>query len=345
VVVFPTETVYGVGVRADLPDAVARLRALKGRNNGKPFTLHIGRRNDAELYVPDFGGIGRRMATKGWPGPLTLILPVEDTSRAAIMGRIPAESAGEIYHGGTIGIRCPGHLMTAEILAAVDAPVVAASANLPGKQPPRTAEEAAEALGGQVDLVADGGTARYARSSTIVKIEGDGYSIVREGVYDARAVQRMASLNILMVCTGNTCRSPMAAALLRNMMAEKLGVRAEQLESVNVSVESAGVFATGGMPATAEAVTVLQSMGADLSGHRSQPLTPEAVHQADHIFTMTESHRRAVLDMDPMVESRCLMLDPEGDIPDPIGLPAEEYAACAERIRRAAEARLAEVLR
>ncbi|HPD32710.1 MAG TPA: Sua5/YciO/YrdC/YwlC family protein, partial [Phycisphaerae bacterium] len=72
-VVFPTETVYGVGANAADPDAVARLRAVKQRADTKPFTVHIGSRSAVERFVPGLSGLGRRLAEKAWPGPLTLV--------------------------------------------------------------------------------------------------------------------------------------------------------------------------------------------------------------------------------------------------------------------------------
>jgi protein-tyrosine phosphatase len=168
--------------------------------------------------------------------------------------------------------------------------------------------------------------------------------VVRPGVYDDRTVRRLALLSTLLVCTGNTCRSPMAAALLRHMIADSLGTSPANLEDRGIRVDSAGTFAGSGGQASAEAVQVMKRRGIDLSDHRSQPLTAELIEQADLIYTMTESHRRAVLERVPSAEARCRLLAPDGDIRDPIGQSVEVYAACAQRIESALKGRLAEVL-
>src|SRR5882672_9417522 len=80
-VAFPTETVYGLAVRADDPSAVARLRELKGRDATKAFTLHIPNRDDVRDYVNSISGIGGRFIQKTWPGPLTVIFPVPQPKR------------------------------------------------------------------------------------------------------------------------------------------------------------------------------------------------------------------------------------------------------------------------
>ena len=104
--------------------------------------------------------------------------------------------------------------------------MVASSANAAGEPPPRDAQEVLGGLQGRIDLLLDGGTTRFAKGSTIVRVRAAGYSMIREGVLDAGVVQRMAILRILFVCTGNTCRSPMAAGLARKLIAERLGCRA-----------------------------------------------------------------------------------------------------------------------
>jgi protein-tyrosine phosphatase len=345
-VVFPTETVYGVGARADLPEAVGRLRETKGRQGGKPFTVHIGRRDDVHRFVPALCPTGRRLVQKGWPGPLTLIFTVDAPASASVLTTLesPEAAMSAMYAEGTIGLRCPDDPTAADLLAAVDAPVVAASANRPGRRPPHDARGALAELDGKVDLVLDAGPARYAKASTIVRVNSRSYEVVREGVYDERMLRRLATLNVLLVCTGNTCRSPMGEGLFRKLAAESLGIRPEDMESHGIRVCSAGTSAGSGAVATAQAIQVMQEYDVDISQHRSQPLTAELIHQADCILTMTTSHRDTVLRMVPGAESRCRVIGEQQDIEDPIGQPVEVYAECARQIERALKDRLAEIL-
>ena len=106
-VAFPTETVYGVGARADSPDAVAALRNAKGREETKPFTVHIARPDEAERFVPSMSSLARRLMRKAWPGPITLVFPVPDRSNVDFVKELGEERASLIYHDGYVGIRCP----------------------------------------------------------------------------------------------------------------------------------------------------------------------------------------------------------------------------------------------
>ena len=101
------------------------------------------------------------------------------------------------------------------MLSAVSDPVIAPSANLAGKRSPRTAQEVLDALDGRIDLLIDSGPTSYGKNSTIVKFDHKGWKIVRRGVFDAETIGKLMRRTILFVCTGNTCRSPMAAGIAK----------------------------------------------------------------------------------------------------------------------------------
>jgi protein-tyrosine phosphatase len=109
------------------------------------------------------------------------------------------------------------------MLSAVDSPVVAPSANLAGEPSPRSADEVLGTLEGKIDLLIDSGPTQYGIDSTIVAIDDAGWRIVRKGVYDQRTIKKFLRRKFLFVCTGNTCRSPLAAGLAKKLLADRLG--------------------------------------------------------------------------------------------------------------------------
>ena len=348
-VVFPTETVYGVAASAASPQGFEALRAFKARPAEQPFTIHLPDAAAAELYVDLAQDHLKRIIRKLLPGPVTVVVDVEEDVIQEKMGKSgwPAEMRGRLYHENTVGLRCPDMTIAQHILGAIDAPIIASSANLRDQPPPLTAQDAAAGVGDVAELIIDGGPCRYAKPSTIVRIDQtQGFIkpvVVRPGVYDERFINKLTRWTVVFVCTGNTCRSPMAEGLAKSILAKDRGVGVETLESSGVSVFSAGVSAVPGFGASQEAVEVMGRIGVDLGQHRSRQLGHQMIREADVIYCMTAAHRRAVLAIDPSAEDRALLLDPNGgDIDDPIGADAKTYQRCAELIRRRVQQRLIE---
>ena len=128
-----------------------RLRSVKSREPTKAFTVHIASREDAPRFVPEFGGLAARFGRKAWPGPLTLVVSVDDPSSAPVMAGRNGKAAEAMYYNNTIGLRCPDDGVAQRLLRAVDAPIVAASANLAGHPPPWTAADVLRDLNGMLD--------------------------------------------------------------------------------------------------------------------------------------------------------------------------------------------------
>jgi protein-tyrosine phosphatase len=175
-------------------------------------------------------------------------------------------------------------------------------------------------------------------------VKDDGYEIVRAGVYDERIIERLLRTTILFVCSGNTCRSPMAEAIARRVIADEMHVPEGELEKKGINVLSAGAYAMPGARATPQAVEAVKPLGADLTRHRSQPLTVELIHQADMIFTMGRSHASAVTALVPSAIEKTATLDPRGDIDDPIGGELPLYQKLAGELKVLVANRLNEKL-
>jgi protein-tyrosine-phosphatase len=224
--------------------------------------------------------------------------------------------------------------------------VAGSSANLGGRPAPRQASEALADLSGKVPLIIDAGPTPYARASTVVRItEGDTYEILREEAISARTLERLARTRFLFVCTGNLCRSPMAAGLAARMLADHLGCEPADLPRHGIDVESAGTAGTPGLGASANAVEAMRERGIDIGSHRSRPITVDVLLAADYIWVMTRSHLEAIVRVAPETAGRAALVDPTGDsVADPIGGDLGEYRACADHLERAIAARLAETV-
>ena len=349
-VALPTETVYGVAASADNSDAVARLRALKGRRSHGPFTVHIGRRSEAERFLNQTSGLERRLIARGWPGPLTLVFDVPDPGRSPIMEGRDAAFVSRVYYsdpaggGTTVGLRYPDCPVTCDTINQSECVVVASSANRSGQPPPTDAEGVLAQLEDDVDLLLDGGPTKYGGASTIARVRDHRAEIIRQGVLEERTLRKLAMTNILLVCTGNTCRSPMAAGLLKALLAEALGIEVSELENNGYRTPAAGTATVSGLPATPEAVAAMKEKGIDISDHRSTALTHEMVEQAQVILTMTRGHRAAVLRLGSGNDERCCLVSDGRDIADPMGGDLAVYKSCRDQIEEGLRARLTEVI-
>ena len=340
VVVLPTETVYGAAGLLHHDGARGRLAALRGES-GKPFTVHVARRDDARVYLGPLNEYAERFLRKLWPGPVGLVFDVPAERRREVAAMLKV-AEGDLYEDGTITLRCPDHIVATDVLGSVTGPVAMTLAGASSGTAGWSGDRLAEDLDGKVDLIFDAGPSRYSKPSTIVRVRESSYQIVRQGVYDERIIERLLRTTILFVCSGNTCRSPMAEAITRRVLAERLHVPELELERKGISVISAGSYAMPGARATPQAVEALKDLGADLTQHRSRPLTVELIHQADLIFTMGRSHAAAVQALVPSATDKVATLDPAGDIDDPIGGDAALYKTLAGQLQTLIEKRLEE---
>ncbi|MCK6473318.1 MAG: threonylcarbamoyl-AMP synthase [Planctomycetes bacterium] len=310
-VAFPTETVYGLGADANNPEALARMAEAKGRPSGKPFALLVPSIKEAEKTAGVLPRPAKKLMRLYWPGPLTTVVPRRG--------------------GGAVGLRLSEHPVPRALLAQCGFPIAAPSANRSGTREPLTSEQVLHDLGGRISLILDGGQAWHGTPSTVVRIDPQGIPAVqREGAIPQSEIMEAVRPTILLVCTGNTCRSPMAEALCRHALKES-GM--DQPNELPFQVLSAGTSATEGQSADPMAIKAMVELGIDLSSHRTRMVVPSLLDQADWIFTMTAAHRDSILKLMPECRDRIRLVSARGDeIPDPVTKSYEHYLQVRDRI-------------
>ena len=170
IVIFPTETVYGIGANALDKDAVSKIFIAKGRPADNPLIVHIADKRDIEKYVKEITPVEQKLIDTFMPGPFTLILPKKDI--------IP-----DIVSGGldTIGIRMPSNVIARGIISFSGVPIAAPSANVSGKPSGTSIEDIRKELEGKVSAIIDGGETEIGLESTVVKVIHEIPVILRPG--------------------------------------------------------------------------------------------------------------------------------------------------------------------
>ncbi len=342
-VVLPTETLYAFGAAADRRPALNQLRQVKELGSSPGWVLHIDRPSSISRWIHKPNRVLNRLIEKLWPGPLAVRVTMTDTEQKAMRDAFGTETYDETADaGGRVSFRCPDHPLTRAIIEELKIPLV-----MIGVKPGDAGRELSSALADThlpPLLAIDAGPGRYRGSSTLVEVSDSRWQILRPGAIAERTIRRVMERTIVFVCSGNTCRSPMAEQIAKLLAARKLGITPEELEAVGWNITSAGAHATYGAPATAEARSVIRAMGGSLERHRSRAATADLLLRADLILTMTESLRQELLDNVPGLAGKVSRLDPDSDVIDPIGGPVDVYRQTAEKIQQLVAKRLEEIL-
>lgn len=342
-VAFPTETVYGIACRAQ-SDSLMKLSRLKGRTAEKYFTVHVAQPDDVHTYVPTIKLRARKLIRESWPGPITIVFDLDKPDIEKQQSDLGQDAFENLYKNDSIGIRCPDHPVAKILLQQTFHPIVAPSANLAGETPSINGDQVVDRLSGQIDMLLDAGPSKYGLNSTVVKIGKSGIEILRPGVISEEHVKALSKIKFLFVCTGNTCRSPMAEGIFRKYLSEKIDANVDEIEKIGYTIISAGMIDSVGFPANEHAIAACAAKGIDLGAHRNKALTGELIEESDYIFVMECVHRARVLALVPEAADRCFLLDEKGPIPDPIGRPQSVYDRCAEQIEQAVKKRISELI-
>ncbi|OQA40105.1 MAG: Threonylcarbamoyl-AMP synthase [Candidatus Omnitrophica bacterium ADurb.Bin314] len=321
IVGFPTETVYGIGGVRSAPGIDQRLRDIKGRGEQKPFSLHIG-----DWDMIDRIGVVQTPAVRFfirnfWPGPVTLIL--------------------NGTKGGTVGVRFPKNKVARRLICEAGEPFVATSGNKSGMPSPYTAQQVFEQFGNVIDCLIDSGKTEFAHESTVLDLSGEEPVILRKGACASEVEKAVAMVKagcypkkkIIVVCTGNSCRSPMGEGWLKDEL-ERRGL-ADLIE-----VSSCGTNAREGLPAASEAEFVMKNRGVDLSRHKSRLCRVHDIWCADLILVMSACHADSIEELLPGSRAKIRNLD----VGDPIGLGIDIYEKTILELERKMKTNMNEII-
>ncbi|MEA1964150.1 MAG: L-threonylcarbamoyladenylate synthase [Candidatus Aerophobetes bacterium] len=319
---FPTDTVYGLGVDAENKEAINKLYRLKKRPKNKPFVLFIIEKEEALRFAKTIPLSAQKLINEFWPGPLTLIFQANISCPPDLISK-----------EGKIGIRFPSHSIPQKIIREGKILLATTSANPSREANSLKIEEISKSIREKIDLIIDGGSALLGEASTIVDTTSSPPRLIREGWISREEIGKVCKKegNILFVCTGNTCRSPMAERIFKKIW---LGEK--------VKVCSAGTSTLRDSGASKLAIKVMEEKGVNLSSHRSAPLNMKLIQEADLILVMENKHKRKILELSPLLKGKVFLLKKfaqglDEEFPDPIGEAEESYEECAQQMEETIE--------
>lgn len=329
VVALPTESSYllcASGLRTEAADAVAEYAS--GRSSR--LSLIVRGRGEVADYCPEISPVASRIVQRGLPGPIAVGLKADESS---LVGALGNKLAGRLREGGLLSVRLPAHPAILDVMRLLKGPVVATE--IATEQGVATdAKDAANAAGDACQFVVDDGPTHFGAAATAFSVASNLCKLETPGEVDNERLWQLSQLTVLIVCTGNTCRSPMAQVILDSMLRKKFSLPPQNGPlSGPVFVASAGVSAFPGSPASQGARAAAKARGLSLAAHQSSPVTRHAVEQADFVFAMTGTHRAAILQAMPEAESKVRLISGgAGDVSDPFGGEQAVYDSCADQI-------------
>lgn len=276
-------------------------------------------------FLPELSPKQARLALRSVPGSIVFDV---DREPAGPLDELPQSTRQLVANDDSLRLRLAGNPVTEAVISLLPAPLICGPAS-------RLPEPA-------IDL--EDGLERTSGPS-VVRFHNKTTSITTVGGLDEDGLKRLLGVQVAIVCTGNTCRSPMAEVMLKSLLAKELRVPLSELEDAGITVFSAGLAARDGAPPSAEAVSALARRDLDLSEHQSQQATLELLQHCDVVLTMTQGHRASIVSQAPYLGELVQALVPDGrDVDDPIGGSAGVYEACLLQIEDALRARLPDFL-
>ncbi|MCS7109278.1 MAG: L-threonylcarbamoyladenylate synthase [Candidatus Micrarchaeota archaeon] len=201
VIVFPTETVYGLGANAFDSKAVLKIFRIKNRPRDNPIIVHISSKNMLKNLAREINKDAEKLAERFWPGPLTMILKKNFI--------VPEITTSEL---DTIAIRMPNNKIALDIIKESNVPIAAPSANISGRPSATTAKDAYSDLKGLVPIIIDGGQCKIGIESTVINMTSEPYTILREGYITKEEIEECLK-KTTKKCEANECDKPLSPGM------------------------------------------------------------------------------------------------------------------------------------
>ncbi len=324
-VVLPGETEYLICGQPFQPEPFLQWPDAKARQEALLIMNSAGAAHDYLPSVPQ-GNHLQRLIERVWPGPLDIQIPQPD--KHSLLEQFPQPVRELLLSKSWLRLGCPAQQLIRNVTESVPWPLLAMPTGS------TSLEELVEKNSKHLACAVRLREFQFTGQTTVAAFDEGRITVPREGIVGSRTIQQLASLIVLFVCTGNTCRSPMAEVLFRHLLSQELGVEEDKLLERGVSVLSAGLATAHGLPASPDACQLMQEAGLDLSTHQSQPVTPQLLSIADFVITMTKTHQESILARFPVHAERIQLLRSDGlDISDPFGGGMSDYIRCRDEIQ------------
>lgn|GEM_PF-211707 len=321
-VILPTDTVYGLFTKAFNDSTYIRIEAIKKSRN-TPYSVTFSNTKAMFEWYGSVDLIRRNIIGELTPGPVTVVLPYID--------KVPSKFH---YPEHGVGLRVGSNEVLNRVMDNLDFPLWSTSANKAGDVAPVRLSEVGALLMQRIDSSIDGGDSDYLTSSDVIDLRKRPFSLLRKGPWYQKIDKILSKTEdefyIVVVCTGNLCRSPLAEYLIKRKM--------DSIPNANVVVESAGVYAVEGYPATEEMVIQGHRLNVDLAAHAAQKLTHAIIERAGLILSVSPWHSNKIISDHPQAAQKIRLLGEhinQDEIEDPYQRGEEAYIESADFIERA----------
>ncbi len=312
-----TGSMFGIGCSAFSKEAIAKIDLLKDRKEKQGYIVLIPDIDWLKRFDIQISPELHRILQQYWAGELSVILEVPDPRFQ------------HISQNGKVAFRIPTDELLREYIIKLDQPIISTSVNKSGKKPIQNLDDILTGYESWFDFAILPDDAKQSNNlpSTIIEFSDEKLNLIREGSIPFSEIESSYEApQILFVCTGNTCRSPMAEYLTKRIITEK---------ELNFRVASAG-FVTDGMAISENSNYVLALNGIDASEHTSTLLNEENLRKSWLVLTMTANHKNKILQLYPASASKVYTLSEyagfSSDITDPFGKDIEYYKNTFEEI-------------